>query len=281
MPRYHGANSANRPSPIIFGEVWNRSFPMGGGNPMDYIGFFEDFVGFNHYVVSNVGAHSGKSGGWNGYEDTSVTLAPSDTFGGRLSYTGTTSDNLEASIQYGDANSAPFQIGDTVGSQYKLFFECRFEATTVANTQKGAFMGLAEQGSAANSWMADDGNDFADQALIGFWLDEDDGDNIKFVYKADGGALTTAVAAVTSLSAATAVNLGFVFDPKASTDKRITIYVNGAPISTYVTGANIAAATFPDDERMSPILSVKQATNASHPVHWDWVACYQATEAAA
>ena len=82
---------------------------------------------------------------------------------------------------------------------------------------------------------------------------------------------------VATMVADTFMKLGFVYDPLAPTAKRITVYVDGVASTTYVTGTNIATATFPDGEEMSPIMHLKAAADDDFTLTADWVQCYQLT----
>ena len=107
-------------------------------------------------------------------------------------------------------------------------------------------------------------------SYIGFHVDAADGDALNFVYKAEGQAQTDAIAGVQALAADTIYNEGLAFDPKAETAKRIKVYVDGTEQPTYVTGTNIAAATFPDAEPLGLCLATKVGSAAEVKVTMDW-----------
>lgn len=259
------------PSPIIWATVDNQLHNVG-----DWIHMYEDFVGFRGTVSSNVGQYTGKSGGWISYEDTSTSLAVQATKHGELKYTGTTTDNVEAWLQYGDTTEASFIISDTAADKHNLYFETRIKVDAVTDSTKGWFCGLMQETRAVADTITDAGA-LADVDFIGFHQPEADGDGIDFVYQKNGGAVQTIVSDIT-LTAATYIKLGFVVDwHKHVAAERITIYADGAAQTSFVTDTNIAAATFPDGEEMSPIFGVKQATNASHPVYCSFIRCAQTT----
>jgi hypothetical protein len=132
-------------------------------------------------------------------------------------------------------------------------------------------VGLASEGVTGNNLMHDDGDDISDIDFVGFFARDDDGDTVDFIYQKTGQAFVTTIDAADTLVAATWVKLGFFYDPDADTANRIKIFVNGAEQTTYVTGTNIAAATFPDGEHLSPLIAAKQGTNVDQYFECDWI----------
>ena len=162
-----------------------------------------------------------------------------------------------------------------------LIAEFRFRLNSVTDGDGSVFLGLGEEGlGAAATPLADDtGHTTSDDDLIGFLITEDDNDALKFVYRKNGGALQTVMTYGTALAADTWYNVGFVYDPEAPESKKIKIFVDNVEQSTYVTGTNIAAATFPDGEELDMYAAIIGSAN-NDPQHFDldlW-AFYQAGE---
>ena len=79
------------------------------------------------------------------------------------------------------------------------------------------------------------------------------------------------------MAAGTYYNVGFVYDPAAPESERIKIYVDNVEQTDKVTAANIAAATFPDGEKLAMYAAIIGSGN-NDPQHFDldlW-AFYQA-----
>jgi len=229
--------------------------------------FFDDFVGYDSYVASNVG-YAGN--GWRTYEDNSQSITQVAVVGGVIRIALTDADT-ECAMQLGGATGAAFSISDTAGADFKLWFEARVRSSTITNTENGFFVGLAGVGAAANTFIADAGDDFASNSLIGFWRAEADGDTVDVIYQKTSGALTTPITDIATPEADTWVKLGFKYDPDKPTAERITFYADGVASSTFVTGTNIATSTFPDAEILTPIFAAKAATNDTETVDMDWI----------
>lgn len=167
---------------------------------------------------------------------------------------------------------------DDSGTYGKCCFEVRLKTSTVTDTKHGIFAGLLETAAiGAAVPIATDGT-IADKNCIGFWRREGDGDQFDFIYKADGQTMQAPLTDMISggLAADTFVKLGFVFDPLEATAKRIKVYINNVEQSTYVTGTNIDAATFPDDAFMGLCLAVMNATGTTPGTTTvDWIAVGQ------
>lgn len=204
--------------------------------------------------------------------DSTIT-ATANVLGGAVALL-TTTDNEDVGIRLG--TGSPFVISDS--TPRKLWFECRVKKNAITDALGGFFVGLTDETALAANFIADAGNDFADNDLIGFWNDETDdsvGSHVHFVYQITGQAFVTKIDTVATLTADTFVKLGFVYDPDAPEAKRIKVFVNGAEQSTYVTGTNIATNTFPDGEEMAPMAYVSSASASDTILTMDWWRCAQ------
>ena len=67
------------------------------------------------------------------------------------------------------------------------------------------------------------------------------------------------------------MKLGLVYDPAAPSDRRVTFFVDGVDIGSYVTGTDIAAATFPDGETLGWIFATKVGSAAEVKANVRWV----------
>jgi hypothetical protein len=177
--------------------------------------------------------------------------------------------------------SAPFVISDTAGSAFPLWFEARLKKSSVTDNQCafaiGLSQGILDTRAADNGLLTDNTGDIVDSiSFIGFRNLHDNGEELDFVYQ-DGAqtAPTEVIANIASLTADTYFKVGFYFDPQADGSKRITIFYNGMPQSTYVTATNIAASTFPDGDMMGFVAGSKNGEATATTLTLDWWKCVQ------
>lgn len=261
-PKYKGLNTGEGPSPAL----WNKLNVLDAiDDPNLGYQWFDDFMGFQDPTTAKA------YGPYLCLDTGDSVLAGVAARGGAMSLLVTT-DNEDAGIRLGDATSGAFVISDTAGDNKTLYFEARVKRSVVANGKGSVFVGLTEAGALAANFIADAANDFADKGLIGFWLDEADGDNVKFVYQKSGQDFVTKIAALAATAADTYIKLGFKYDPSKPPTERITVFVNNVPSTTKVTATDIAAATFPDGVVMNPTFyaSAGSADDFLATIDWWW-----------
>jgi hypothetical protein len=222
--------------------------------------FFDDFHNHSQHITDqDVQRYAS-------YIDTGVTLKQlAGVVNGVMEIAGNDADNDEGVLS---GHGPMVVVSDTAGDDKKLWFEARFKKASISNNALAFFLGLAfDHGNGVpvskTLCLTDDDANLGAFSFLGFHLDQADGDAIDFVYKADGQAQTVAIAGVEVPVADTYMRLGFVYDPKAPTANRIKVYVNGLKQTTYVTGTQIAAATFPDAEPLSLCLCTKVGTGSA------------------
>ncbi len=265
---YRGYNTGAGPSPAIWADCDVLEMIR---NPGKGYYFFDDFLDaiqdpttakiYGKYLCLDTG-------------DSTITAA-SDVYGGAVKLL-VTADNEDVGIRLG--NGSAFCISDTAANAKKLWFEARVKSSVITNSYGSFFVGLTDETALAANFIADAGADFADNDLIGFWKDETDdstGSHVHFVYQITGQDFVTAIDTVAELEADTFIKLGFVYDPDAEAAKKIKIYVDGVEQTTYITATNIATATFPDGEEMSPMLYSSAASNNDLYTTMDWWRCAQ------
>jgi hypothetical protein len=266
-----GHNAANTTG--LSPRLWNRVL----GTPMPPDGSKRPyFVGDDFSTVQNSGTYTDIFGERNyvGYIDTGSTITGmADEKGGAIALNGDAGDEDEVWISGGDGTQQLGQISDTAGDAHLTAFECRLKLSSIVDGAISFFAGLASPGLAAADTLTDaTGAPAAAKAFIGF-RNLLDGDNIAAFYQAASQTLQTSVAAAHTLVADTYVKLGFVYDPNAVAARRIAWYVNNVELSTYVTAAQIAAATFPDAEPLQFLFGYKNTvgtTPASTEAAMDW-----------
>jgi hypothetical protein len=162
-------------------------------------------------------------------------------------------------------------ISDTSGDDKLLVFEARVRMSDLVGNR---FIGLGEEAFAADSAITDAGA-LVDKDWIGFFALEGAPTILKFGYKKSGQTVQVPIASgLQTLAVDTWYKMGFIYDPLAPTSERIKVFVDNVENITKVTGTNIAAATFPDGEEMSPVFGVKNVTDIML-MDIDWWALFQ------
>tara|TARA_R110002020_G_scaffold115503_1_gene265484 strand:- start:37 stop:867 length:831 start_codon:yes stop_codon:yes gene_type:complete len=256
---------------LLSSRIWGRlpikNWSVGLGGRY----FFDDFM--NH--PAHISAQS--IGNYASYIDTGVTLKQAaGEATGALEIAGNDADNDEGSISTG-GNSGGMVAIDASGTG-RIAFECRFKKSTIGDNSIAFFLGLAEEGLAAQNTLVDDTGVLASKDFIGFRNRHDDSDStagdgaeLDFVWRKAGQA-TQEHANIHTLVADTYVKMGFLYDPgNHPDDKKIKIYVdNGEEESVYVTQTQLDAATFPDDEELCLLFATKTGAAATVTAHLDW-----------
>lgn len=265
---YEGDNSHDSLSPAIWSRVSIPADPRGGFT------FFDNFHSFAGAVSTNVGTYNGAAGAYRSYEDTGGSIAQLATNRNgvvRLTTDGT--DNDEVWIQPGGATTVLGAVGSSFanGNTLPLLFETRFKISQI--TSGNLFLGLSEEGLAAADTITDAGA-LASKDFLGFAMLEDAAATLKFIFRKAGGAAVT-VATVKTLVEDTWYKVGFAFDPNGLAANKITIYLDGVDIGTYVTSTQLALATFPLDEELNILAGVKNSAAAALALDLDWVGFHQ------
>lgn len=246
--------------------IWNR-VPDGFHEGKGGLIYFCDFKAWFGTVAANVGAYDSDAGPWRSYEDTGGSVAALETaVGGVLKITTDTTDNDSIALSPGSATNVIAKI--TSGDTGFVAFEARIRANQAA--AQNFFVGLSEEGCAVTDFITDSGA-LADKDLIGFACLEDDAGYIDAVYRKAGQTAQTTISQASAVTAAGWKKVGFVYDARFPTDRRIRFYIDGVEQSTYVTSTNIAAATFPSGEELNLILAVGNSTTSAVRLDVDWV----------
>lgn len=191
-----------------------------------------------------------------------------------------TTDNDQVilqAMQNATAGGGVFQVSQVAADKRKLWFETTIDVAEIAGTES-AFIGLCE------NFVPGEGDVLVDAtmvpksttSLIGFHFPEADTTTFDFIYQETGQALQTPLDGIGTLAASTKIRLGFKYDPTRADAEQITVYVNGVPQGTFVTDANIAAATFPEAIPFVPTWCLMTGTSAAYTMTvYNW-ACWQA-----
>ena len=265
------ASTNRRASPAIWSDCPVERIMLdpgvGYGHQDDFSGGGYDFA--TNTAVTQIGEYEIFTG--NG-----PSLAGSVTIPGAQTFVSGTSADVAAQMVLG--GGAPFVISDTAGADKKLWFEARFKISAVVDAdQVQFFIGLTEEDrSVANGTFADAGGDLGFTTtidLLGFGRFDNDGDSLSLCYqKASQTAQDTLQNAI---AADTYIKCGFVYDPAADTAKRISVFFDNVINGTFVTGTNIAAATFPDAEELTMVIAVQNDSTTTNTLTVDWWRCFQ------
>lgn len=274
--QYRGAGEGGSPSPIIWADCPITRIREDG---IGY-GFHEEFDDWTTPATTQV--HDG----WYTFFDgntAAVRIIP--VAGGALELFVSTDNEEACTAKVGTLLGAPFRIETLANTGKKLWFECRVKRSVITDARGGFFIGLADEAACADEFMADAGNDFADDDFIGFWSDETDdstGAHVHTICQKNGAAFDTIEDTFATMVAGEYMNMGFVYDPNAPDAKHISFYKDGVRSGTYVGGTSGSATVyiddttnFPGDEEMSVIIGAKGAHADDFTLTIAWVRCYQ------
>jgi hypothetical protein len=161
----------------------------------------------------------------------------------------TAGDNDESYLQAGRAHvlaTAPEDDTWPYHHVQRVRFECRFALNSVADNVNAIFIGLGGQALATGALADNTGALVSTFHGIGAQILHADGNSINVVHQENGSALQTTISGMAAPVAETWYRFGMDFNPTANNKNEIvTFYWNGVKQSTYLTEANVAAATFP------------------------------------
>ena len=267
----HRGQNTSGLSPRLWAKVYSSVMAPDGGERLVFVG--DDFL-----APKNADTYTDlySEMGYTSYIDTGGTLTGLvDEECGVLALTTDGTDEDEIWLSSGDGTSVLGRISDTAGQDYLTVFEARYKVNTIADAAMSHFVGLAKPGLAGAETVVDDtGALKADSDFIGFRTLLD-GNSIDFVYQKGSAAVQNKITGAHVPVADDFVKLGFIYDPAAPSAKRIKVFVNNVEQSTYVTAANIAAATFPDAVMLAFLAGFKNTTAVAAELAIDWWAFAQ------
>ena len=218
------------------------------------------------------------------YIDTSNTirgLATSTTvYGGVVRLLTDATDNDGPVLHYrggptASVGSCPIIIGNTVGAAFKTYYECRFKKSSITDNQCAIFLGLGHMTTMAadNGLLTDDTGDIVDSvSAIGFRVLHDNGEELDFAWQDSAQTAPVELANIATLVADTWTKVGFVYDPLEVDARKIKLFVNGVPYTgAYVTTTQMDAATFPENDALTPVFGSKNGEATATNFDIDWV----------
>jgi hypothetical protein len=280
----HIGQRGNKLSPRLWQRLVEAQLTPDGTSPG--ILLYDDFDSFPVITVTTAAGQLQPPNGYFAYIEADATVGRigqrADTPSAIELLTSTDAadgDNHQTVLGTGGNAGVLGMISDTAADAKLLINEFRFRLNSVTDGDGSVFLGLGEEGlcTGTTPLVDDTGHTVSDDDLIGFLITEDNNDSLKFVYRKNGGALQTVLTYGTALAAGTWYNVGFIYDPSAPTSQRIKIFIDNVEQSTYVTGTNIAAATFPDGEELAMYAAIiGSANNDAQHFDLDLWAFYQA-----
>lgn len=311
-------NTERGPTEAIWGSpgtpnAWVPDFIQ---DPRLGMHFFDDFLVTGFAVGTALG---GSIGQWSFYAGSAApTFSDGGIVGGGLQFnpssiavsSGTSTPTIEISGLCGAFQISANSSGNSA-LQGKLAFEARVMLTSVAASQRDAFVGLADQTSPSSGlpFLVLSGGSSnmltSTRNLIGFYnADQGRGQDWGFMFQLASTApvfcsnLNSLVSRVTgsAIVAGTFYKLGFVYDPQAlpkligtasdgqtvgnTAKAMIQVYVNGIAAAAFLTQTqNILTASFPTGI-MAPIVAFancsssgtgNSATSQSGQMVTDWL----------
>lgn len=135
----------------------------------------------------------------------------------------------------------------------RVRFECRFSVSSVTNNDVAFFAGMTNSPAETALLQTDTSALQAAAAFVGFRTLQASASTLQFVFQNVSETVQNVVT-VATIAANTWYRVGFEYNPWGPDDKKITIWYNDAKLSTYVTAAQIAAATFPKSTDSAQVL---------------------------
>lgn len=255
-------------------RIWTRVAEQMCG-PSGKAGYFlyDDFRNFSATtaVATNVGRYNSDGNQWYTFEDTGASVSQVATNkNGVVNLTTDADDNQEVDlISCGNTGV----LGEISTSTTFLAMEWRFAVPQIVT--QNLFLGMCEEGLAVTDGIIDDSGDHTSKDMIGFSVNEDAASTLVFSYRKAGQTEQFPITSLKTLVANTFYNVGIVYDLNAPPSKRLSVYLDNAEQTTYVTDTNIAAATFPLGEEMALAAAVKNVTDIT-TLSLDSVAFFQA-----
>ena len=171
----------------------------------------------------------------------------------------------------GDAGTQ-FVISDTAGDDMPMWYEHRFRKSSITNNQAAIFLGFVEEGRCIDDGLMADNTGVPTSTIdvLAFNTPHDTGTALDFVWH-KASQTRQELADVDVLVADTWYKNGFHYDPSRDTAERIRVFVNNIPHTSFVTGTQIAAATFPDAEELTWAFGLKCGEATAVTADIDWV----------
>lgn len=277
---HQGKSGGRGLSPRLWTKASGQMLSPDGGSNAVFMGDdFLNFSGFSPAIAGTTALPSATVPAPNGYGlylDTatsacSIANVPAEVGGVVQLATGAT-DNHEAWLASGGNTGTLGVVSDTAADAKLLIFEARVRFTQVSDNGGAIFVGLAEPGTAAANAKVDDTGVMVDKDFIGFNTVHANGDLLSINYK-KAGQTQQAVGSGTAIVAARWYKLGFIYDPTDAV--KIKFFVDNIEQAVGLNASNIAAATFPDGERLAFLAGVKTGAAAAVSLDIDWWAFYQ------
>jgi hypothetical protein len=234
--------------------MWANCPSTAYSDPSGYFYFMDDFVG-------DPAADSSAPLPWSSTDDgdsTAYALTSTD-IGGVLHIVLTATDNDAAVMRLGGDSGNILEFVESSGDQW--WFEARVKVGHKGKVS--VFIGLGNEGCLSTDFIADAGNDFSDQDLIGFVIWEASNPSVHWAFQTTGSAYAYGDQAVLTNDEGWHT-YGMHFDG----DSTITGYIDGTAIASTV---DTGTTKVPDGEEMSPLIFIKSQSGSAKNLYVDWV----------
>jgi hypothetical protein len=236
---------AGRPSPSIWADCPIEEIMR---NPAKGLYLFEDFL-------TVPGATTVKGNLWYPIIATGCSVNQLKDNNGVVQLLHDGTDNDIVSLSTGNNVSGITKI--TSAMPTKWWYECRFKVNTVTTDDLAIFIGLAEEAlSAQTGIIADTTAALADKDILGFYVDDGDGDDLTIVHRKAGGAVVSQTGKI-ALAADTYYQVGMKYEPQHN---HIDVYLNGVKVGDPI---DCSLATFPSAQDLALYLVAKAMDRAS------------------
>ena len=264
VPVAYGTAAGRGPSPEIWDDCPVLDYMV---NPQLGMHFFDDIMDGIDVVTAKsaaVAAALGTTGMFGAYTGTTAnsiaTLATNSQGAAVLS---TDTDNESAMIYWPKGGTVAGKVKFTTGK--KLWFECRIQVSTVADSISQLFIGFAEEAlnSAGALLLINEAGLITTKNYIGFLRTYADGNAMDTEFNTNGGTPVTGTGEVV-LEATTWTKLGIYCD-----GLNVTFYQDGVALATATT---TATTDFPDgDELVFYLENMCGGAGTVGTVTLDWI----------
>jgi hypothetical protein len=259
---------ARMPSPKIWADCPVLTFLA---EPASGIHLFDDFKNSSKEKVATslLLAIAGDMN-WYTYSDGDITdfLLTADDVGAlRIDQDGTDDDT--SGITTGD-NLTGIIRSPLKGERKRLWFEVRFQVSTITDTDLAFFIGLMEPGKLGSATpMATAPTAPVDVDYVGFFVAEADGNDLTIIHNEASAGVAQSDTGQITLTAAAYVRVGFRLD--VDTDK-LRVYKDGVDLGDAY-AIDITSANFPSNTNMDVMIALTSGAAGADGDHLlvDWV----------
>ncbi len=259
---WEGTDTDRKPSASIWGRCpWN-SINEGKVNG---VAIWDDFKSFNVTPATTEGNWAANAGyaqfSSTGGTITAPAISASTTAG--LASSGITigSDDINEGVAIRTL-SVPFALNR---ANLKMWFECRIQKSSIANTIADTFIGLGDNTASTASTPFSAAATLADHNLFGFWSKSTAGGNCAVSYKAAGVSAVDISTTDITMVAATYTKLGFKYELTGDPAGQyiLSFYQDGVRLGTTKQMPTGNGTDFPNNVSLGLLMAIRNAAGSS------------------